>query len=256
MARWSLPKLARSFVSRARGGSITTFRTDTDSARRACPKGDLANIFFDHDGRLIHKWVHYLPVYQTQFAQFRNRPLRFLEIGVSQGGSLQMWRKYFGPDAVIYGVDVDPRCATVGDSDVQVRIGSQADPDFLRAVVEEMGGIDVVLDDGSHDARHQVVSFETLFPLLSDGGLYAVEDLHAAYWRPFHGGYRRKDSFIEVAKSLADGMHAWYYERKPPAIASDAKSTISAVMFFDSIVVIHKQSHSRPMHTTVGTPSF
>ena len=73
------------------------------------------------------------------------RALRFLEIGVSHGGSLEVWRKYFGPDAVIHGLDIDPQCAyVVPPSVARVHIGSQGDKELLRRVVEEM--IDEFID--------------------------------------------------------------------------------------------------------------
>ena len=49
----------------------------------------------------------------------------------------------------------------------EVRIGSQADPAFLNSVVAEMGGIDVLIDDGGHMASHQRASFDFLFPRLT-----------------------------------------------------------------------------------------
>jgi len=51
-----------------------------------------------------------------------------LEIGVSFGGSLEMWREYFGPEATIFGIDIDPECANRFARPNQVRIGSQDDP--------------------------------------------------------------------------------------------------------------------------------
>jgi hypothetical protein len=144
----------------------------------------------------------------------------------------------------------------VTESDLNVRVGSQSDPAFLRAVVKEMGGIDIVLDDGSHIASDQLASFKTLFPMLSDGGLYVVEDVHSAYWRSFGGGLRRRGSFIEVAKDLVDGMHAWYFRRHAPSRATIAKTEVAAVCFYDSIVVIQKRHHGTPLDTRVGTPAF
>ena len=82
---------------------------------------------------------------------------------------------------VIFGIDVDPKCAAF-DGTAVVRIGSQDDPKFLRDVAAEMKGIDVVLDDGSHVGRHQRASFDVLFPLLSDGGIYIIEDVCTSYW--------------------------------------------------------------------------
>lgn len=166
------------------------------SEGHALASGGFADLFFEHDGRLVQKYVHYLPIYEKYFAGRRGQPVRFLEIGVAQGGSLQLWRKYFGANAVIFGVDIVKQCRTVADPDVQVRIGSQRDPLFLKAVVEEMGGVDIVVDDGSHQASDQRITFETLFPLLSDGGVYIVEDLHTAYWFSYGGGLRRTGTFV------------------------------------------------------------
>lgn len=209
---------------------------------------DLARIFFHNEGRVIHKWLHYFQVYERYFARYRGSDFKMLEIGVSKGGSLAMWRSYFGPNATIYGIDVNPACAGHVDAPNQVRIGSQDDPDFLRRVVEEMGGVDVVLDDGSHVARHQQVSFETLFPLLAEGGLYAIEDLHTAYWPGFGGGYGRRGSAIELLKRSIDDIHHWYH-RHPP-VAGGAQ--VGAVHFHDSIAIVEKQKARPPIHAQMG----
>jgi hypothetical protein len=107
-----------------------------------------------------------------------------LEIGVWKGGSLDMWRKFFGPDATLFGVDINSDCARFDGKSASVRIGSQDDPEFLRGVVKEMGKVDIVLDDGSHIASHQRASFEALFPLLSEGGLYIAPKASGSFLRP------------------------------------------------------------------------
>ena len=68
--------------------------------------GDLLDLFTSNKGPVVHKWHHYIPLYDRYFSQFRNRPVRFLEIGVAQGGSLELWRKFFGEEAIIYGIDI------------------------------------------------------------------------------------------------------------------------------------------------------
>lgn len=211
--------------------------------------GDLADIFCDNTGNVVHKWHHYLPIYERHFAPFRGRPVRFLEIGVSDGGSLTMWRKYLGPDAVIFGIDIDPTCKAYDGLDAQVRIGSQADPEFLRAVVEEMGGIDLVLDDGSHVMKHLKVTLETLFPLLDRAGVYMIEDLHAAYWRRFGGGYWRRGNFFNYVRQLIDDMHSWYHVTPPkhPAVSDHLRS----IQIYDSICVIEKGEKTMPVHSRI-----
>jgi SAM-dependent methyltransferase len=228
-------------------------------------RNDLERLLACHSGRLMHKWRHYLEIYDTHLARFRGgfippsggepRGLRLLELGVSHGGSLQLWRKYFGAGATIVGIDIDPACRAAEEEGERVRIGSQADAAFLRAVVEEMGGVDVVIDDGSHVSAHQRASFDTLFPLLSDGGVYIAEDLHASYWPGYHqGGWRRRGTFIEATKSLVDDMHGWYHRRR--LARPYAKTEVHGVHFYDSVVVVEKRRRPRPSHTRIGAPSF
>ncbi|WP_432676134.1 class I SAM-dependent methyltransferase [Nioella aestuarii] len=212
--------------------------------------GDLERFFWSNDGPIVHKWLHYFPIYERYFGAFKGKPVRFLEIGVSKGGSLDMWRSYFGPEAVIFGIDIDPNCAEFDGRSGAVRIGSQDDPEFLAKVVEEMGGLDLVLDDGSHHSRHIRKSLDTLFPLLSDGGVYMIEDLHAAYWPSFGGGYRRPSSFMEVVKVMIDDMHHWYHSRGEKVQAT--AGGLSGLHVHDSITVLEKQALSRPAHAQRG----
>ncbi len=129
----------------------------------------------------LWKWRHYLPVYERHLAQFRNRPVRVMEIGIYSGGSLQMWRSYFGSGAQIYGVDIEPVCRSYEDSNTRVFIGDQADPEFWRRVLAEVGEIDIVIDDGGHQPTQQVRTLEAVLPHLSPGGVYICEDVHGRF---------------------------------------------------------------------------
>jgi hypothetical protein len=102
--------------------------------------GDLGRIFTSNKGVVVHKWHHYIPIYERFFSKYRGKEFRFLEIGVSQGGSLKIWREYFGPEAIIFGIDIEPNCSRFDGLHGQVRIGSQIDEEFLRNVITEMGG--------------------------------------------------------------------------------------------------------------------
>jgi cephalosporin hydroxylase len=211
---------------------------------------ELAQLFFRHTGRITQKWIHYLGLYDGYFSRFRGRPVKMLEIGVNQGGSLQLWREYFGKDAVIFGVDLNPECADLSDPPTQVRIGSQADPEFMKSVVKEMGTPDIIIDDGSHVARHQKVSFETLFPLLAPGGIYVIEDTHTAYWRgEWGGGYKRNGTAVELVKQLIDDMHGWWH-RRPERMAR--KEEIRAIHVHDSITFVEKGPREKPQHVRIG----
>jgi hypothetical protein len=235
----------------SRSLDLQVFAIDSAESSRLLAESSskMGKLFFGHKGRLAHKWIHYLDIYERHFAVYRNTPVRMLEIGVAEGGSLEMWREYFGPDATIFGIDVNPECETLTTPPNQVRIGSQDDPDFLRSVVNEIGTPDIILDDGSHRASHQRVSFDTLFPLLRFGGLYVLEDLHTSYFQgAFEGGYRRKGTAIERVKDAIDDMHAWYHN-KPTT--TPARDQIGAIHIYDSITVIEKKQNERPSHMRI-----
>lgn len=236
-------------VKKRPSGAELSLTLDQAAARRSAVSGRFEDLFFAHKGRGADKWDHYLPFYDRAFGPYRSRRVRMLEIGVMLGGSLELWRKFFGPDATIFGIDIDPECANRVDPPNQVRIGSQGDAKFLRDVVAEMGGLDIVLDDGSHVANHQFTSFETLWPLLSTGGLYVIEDLHTAYWPEWEGGIRRPRTAIEVVKQLIDDMHARYHP-EPEELVSH--SQLGSIFISDSIVAIEKVDRPPTGHVWVG----
>lgn len=215
------------------------------------PADRLSKIFAEHKGRPADKWLQYLPVYDRYvgeaLAKFGPK-IRLLEIGVSKGGSLELWRKFLGPDATIVGLDIDPECANRFDPPNKVFIGSQDDSTFLRSVVAEMGGADVIIDDGSHIGRHQNTSFRTLFPELSEGGTYIIEDLHTSYWPGLHeGGLNRPDSGIEMLKRIIDDMHAHYHLE-----GRFAGTDIDSMLVTDSIAAIGKKRFQNPMRHVAG----
>jgi len=138
--------------------------------------------FFDArtEGPGIWKWEHYFPIYERHFAKFRFQPLVLLEIGIYSGGSLDMWRSYFGSLAHIIGVDVQPDCMAYNDQSrgVTVVIGDQSDPAFWRDFKGSQPKLDIVIDDGSHKPRHQMTTLSELLPHMNPGGVYLCEDIH------------------------------------------------------------------------------
>jgi cephalosporin hydroxylase len=211
--------------------------------------GDLLELFSNNRGKLIHKWHHYIPLYDKYFSRFRGQPIRFLEIGVSEGGSLEMWRKYFGSAAVIYGIDIDPNCKKLEGDSFQVRIGSQDEPSFLSSVIHEMGGVDVVLDDGSHKMAHIISSLKFLYPKLSEGGLYFIEDLHAAYWPAFGGGYGSRSNFFNFLRELIDDMHQWYHDQG--LTHPDIANCCPGIHIHDSLCILEKNRVYEPAHSQI-----
>jgi hypothetical protein len=244
----------RSRLGIFRGGVAEHFATLND-APEPPDAGPIESAFYRHEGRIVHKFHHYLPLYDRYFAPWRGKPVRFLEIGVAEGGSLELWRGYFGTEATIFGIDHNPICAKIdGEHGNQVRIGSQDDPAFLRSVVKEMGGLDIVLDDGSHMAPHIRASFDTLYPLLVEGGIYVIEDLQTSYWANFGGGYGSASSPFAFVKTLIDDMHHWYHPRGQKIEA--ARDWVGGLHIHDSMVIIEKKDRrKRPDKSFRGTPA-
>lgn len=213
--------------------------------------GPIEKSFWDNREDAIDKWINYLPVYDRHLAEFRGKKVKMLEIGVQNGGSMRLWREFFGPEAVIFGVDINPACAKYDGIHGKIRIGSQDDGAFLREVVAEMGGLDIVLDDGSHIMKHIKASFDALFPLVAEGGLYMIEDLSCAYWSKFGGARGRKGTFIESVKSMIDDMHAWAHDGH--INVTQAAGNVHALHIYDSIIAIEKRQNRPPMRYMSGS---
>jgi hypothetical protein len=241
----------------------------------------MARLFASTDNT-IHKWAHHIPIYESTFSPYRNQPIKMLEIGVSCGGSLELWRKFFCPEATIVGIDANPQCVYFDDPDnnVHVRIGQQQNPEFLQAVVDELGPFNIILDDGSHLPSYTLHAFQHLFLNgLSDGGVYLVEDLCWCYMpcgqEPFENEHDANDgspTFVEFTKILIDAMHAQYTRTKPqstdafevdnplrnPKVRVPLATTlIDRIDLHDGIVAIHRNPRGLPrLHLMIPDEDF
>ena len=216
---------------------------------------DLEKYFRNNKDRLIHKWIHYFDVYDRHFARFRNKEIVILEIGVSHGGSLQMWKSYFGPDAKIYGIDINPSCKALEEENIQIFIGSQSDKKFLKEVKAKIPPIDILIDDGGHTMEQQIVSFEVLFDHVRNDGVYLCEDLHTSYWPKFGGGYKREGSFIEYSKNFIDQLNAYHSKQRGLKVNKFTKN-VDSIHYYDSILVLEKKQRRKPYDEETGQPSF
>lgn len=208
--------------------------------------------FLTNDGRLIHKWKHYFPIYERHFRDFVYKPVTFIEIGCGRGGSLQMWKRYFGPHARIVGIDILPECKEFEEDQIEIRIGAQQDRQFLENVIAEFGAPDIVLDDGSHVMSQVIASFQFLYPRVAKNGVYMVEDLHTAYWEEYEGGLRKPTTFIELSKNLLDELNA-DHSRGALTPTEFTRTTLS-MHFYDSVTVFEKGVHTKKWAPQIGKP--
>ena len=174
----------------------------------------------------------YFQVYEELLGKYRNQKITFIEVGVLNGGSLFMWRHFFGPEARIIGIDLNPLAKRWESDGFEIHIGSQSDPKFWDAFFNQVGMVDVLLDDGGHTNEQQIVTTHQSIPFIKDGGLLIVEDVHASYFNDF--GNPSKYSFINYAKLFIDGINA----RFPGVnvLQNMFRDVIYSVHFYDSIV--------------------
>lgn len=199
------------------------------------------------DDRMLFKMEHYLPIYDSLLECWQGRDIRFLEIGIYRGGSMPMWQGFFGNKSQLTFLDIDPKCKELEMPGTMVEIGDQSDPAFLEKITQIHGPFDIIVDDGGHKMNQQITSFSSLWPALSDRGLYIVEDTHTSYWPGFGGGHRAPGSFIEFAKTLIDLMHSWYTDDDDSFPLHPMAQEIGEIRFYDSLVVIEKRLKEPPM---------
>ena len=194
--------------------------------------------YFDanREGPGIWKWRHYFDVYHRHLARFVGRPVNVLEVGVYSGGSLGMWRSYFGPAATIYGMDIEPACKAYETDGVRVVIGDQADRGFWRRFRADVPGLDVVIDDGGHETHQQVATIEELLPHLRPGGVFICEDVHGL-----------TNGFAAYAMGLAQNLHAFDVgeeqgnpERRIFIRATPFQAAVRSVHVYPYVVVIER----------------
>jgi hypothetical protein len=210
------------------------------------PQGPLARFLGGRPRRPLSKWLHYFEIYDRHLARFRGRPVHLAEIGVAAGGSLQMWRDYLGPQAVVHGVDVDPAARAMEGEGFRIHIGDQADSEFLARLRSEIPRLDVLIDDGGHHMHQLLATFEALYPHLAADGAYLCEDLHTCYLARYGGGYRAPASFVERSKDWIDLLNAWHSEDDRLRIGEFTRSTWS-MHYYDSVLVIEKRPREEPL---------
>lgn len=219
-------------------------------------KNPLQAFFEKNKDRLIHKWLHYFDIYDRHFEHFRGKKITVIEFGVYHGGSLLMWKKYFGKKARIIGVDINPECKKFAEKNVEIYIGDQEDRRFLQKLMKKIGKVDVVIEDGGHTMKQQIHTFEEVYPFVSPNGVFLIEDLHTSYWANYDGGYRKSGTFIEYAKDHVDELNAWHSHDEESFKVTDFTKSTRSMHFYDSIAVFEKGDIAEPEHKMTGEPTI
>lgn len=196
---------------------------------------DLENFFWNNSDRYLIKWTHYFKYYDRYFNRFRNEDIRILEIGVNRGGSLQMWKNYFGKNSFIVGMDIDCECLNYVEENVEVFIGDQSDTGDLSELVKKYGMFDIIIDDGSHKTRDQITAFEYLYDYVKYGGVYLVEDVHTSYWAEW---INSDITFVDYAKKMVDDLTM--YHVNDGKFVTKYTQSLNGIYFHDSMIFFEK----------------
>jgi hypothetical protein len=216
---------------------------------------ELEQYFYNNPGRQIFKWHHYFEIYDRHFKRFKGKEIVVVEVGVFQGGSLQIWKSYFGSQAKIYGIDINPRVTALREENIEIIIGSQSDRNFLRRLKNELPAIDILIDDGGHKMKQQIFTFEELFGKIKPDGVYVCEDLATSYKLGYGGGHKRRGSFIEFSKNLIDRLNAFHSEQKSFR-ADGLTRSMDSLHYYDNVLVIEKRNREMPTVSKTGKPTF
>ena len=187
----------------------------------------------------------YFEVYDELFSKYRNKKITFVEIGILGGGSLFMWRNFFGQKARIIGIDLNPSAKKWAKYGFEIFIGDQSDINFWKNFKKKVGKIDIILDDGGHRYIDQITSIECILDNIKHNGLIVVEDTHTSYMDGFGD---KRYSLINYIKNNIDKIN--HKSHKLKNISS--KENIWSIRVYESIVAIfiknkQKQTKSAPI---------
>ena len=193
---------------------------------------------------------NYTEVYSQYFSPLKDKPIKFLEIGIYKGASVKLWEEYFKA-ADLHFMDITFQNAEYFSNRSQYHLCNQESIAELRNLINTTGGdFDVILDDGGHTMNQQITSFKTLFPHVKSGGMYIIEDLHTSYW-PHWGGGNHRGTAIAFLKSLIDDVNfvgqrtgKASHLNVDPSIHDELniyREQIRTIHFYDSVAIIIKR---------------
>ena len=198
--------------------------------------GRLRSYFDAHkEGRGIWKWNHYFEIYEQYFSRFVGREVHVLEIGIYSGGSLEMWRDYFGPGCRVYGVDIQAACKAYENEYTRIFIGDQGSREFWRTVTRDVPRVDILIDDGGHEPEQQIVTVEEMLPHIAAGGVYLCEDIHGIQHGFASYVYGLVNNLNETQGSATDGVRTTPFQ-----------SWIKSIDFYPYVAVLQMAESPTP----------
>lgn len=192
---------------------------------------------FKSSPRYTIKWSNYFEIYENHFKKFKNKKIILVEVGVGNGGSLFMWKNYFGKKAKIIGIELNPDAKKLEKFGFQIIIGDQSSPNFWKKFYRKMGKIDILIDDGGHTNLQQITTFMESFKNIKNGGKIFIEDTHSSFMKSKGFKNPSKYSFINFSSKIIESLH-----KRNPMLGKDLNylsHLINSIEYYDSITVIN-----------------
>lgn len=213
--------------------------------------------FLEHRDNASDKWENYLDLYQPYLEQYVGKNASILEIGVQNGGHLQILRKYLD-NANIYGIDItDDVCKLDLGNGIKTFCFDATKKELINQNLKELT-FDIVIEDASHISQDVITTFELMFSRVKPGGLYIIEDLHTSYWKEYNGGYKVSHSQVEYLKAKIDLLNAYHVKKDDTYDLNDKDfynklsendkelfKWINSITFYDSAAIIKKSKNPR-----------
>ena len=220
----------------------------------------LKDLYQNHSGKVSDKWTIYINEYEDKLKQYQKLPIKFFEIGILNGGSLEIFSKYFSSAELILGCDIDPKCKELRFDEPNIKfVVGDVNNEKIKNQITKYSKFDIILDDGSHNSDDVIRTFCNYFNHLKDGGFYIIEDMHCSYWREHKGGLFFPISSINFLKKLVDIINHehWGIEKKKEwllrGFAENYKinidnielEQINSIEFINSLCFIKKKSSKK-----------
>ena len=210
--------------------------------------------FFQTSKFLSIKHTNYFYIYNQLFEKYRYKKIIFVEIGVANGGSLFIWKKFF-KNAKVIGIDLNPDCKKFEKYGFNIEIGDQSSHIFWKNFFRKYGKVDIILDDGGHTNQQQILTAINCIPNIRDGGMLITEDTFCSYLIDF--GNPSTYSFINFAKKIVDDIN--YNYSGLGQFKFSLNKYIHSISFFEGVVAFkinkklyYKNSIIKNNKTTFG----
>lgn len=181
------------------------------------------------------KWKNYFLIYDELLQKYVNKSITFVEIGILDGGSLKMWKSFFGSRARIIGIDLNPKAKKFAEKGIEIYIGDQSKDKFWKEFFNEVGKVDIILDDGGHTNAQLITTTINCIPKIKNQGILIIEDTHTSYLKEF--GNPSKYSFINFSKKIVNDINYRF-----PGLGNYKYSLnkyVYSIQYFESITVFN-----------------